>query len=138
MFKRNLSTVFYTVTSSRIMACLHSHLINVFQPVMVLLVYLRSSINKLCVRITVRLTGIPIIYLFVSFRSIPIGTSLRKNPTGERLSPCKKPVEIHLLIFFSPFVHTSSLVFHFFITVSLNLQMSSGTPIHRYTFNIQL
>ena len=89
------------------------------------------SINKLHVRLTVRISAIPIIYPLFFIRSIPIGTSLREK--------CEKPGEIviHILIFFSPFVHTSSLVFHFFINVSSNLQMSSRTPIHRYTFNIQ-
>ena len=91
-----------------------------------------SSMNRLCVFFRFLLPGGPIMYPSDCSMSIVTGTSVRQNPTGEKLSFWINPLcmLIHLLVSFS-FSVTSSLVFHLHISCSIIFTtLSENSPVY--------
>ena len=99
----------------------------------------KSSMNRLCVLFRFLLPDGPIMYPSDCSMSIATGTSVRQNPTGEKLSLRRNTLRmsIHLLVSFCPSVVTSSLVFHPHISCYITCTTFPGKPIHLYTIAIQ-
>ena len=70
----------------------------------------KSSMNRLCVLFRFLLPDGPIMYLSDCSMSIATGTSVRQNPTGEKLSLRRNTprMSIHLLLFLSFCCHLES------------------------------